>query len=146
MLCLALTWSHLVALHLVEFWSSKPVYYSIYFPFHTTYCCRSFFFQSLTGNIHLLCQCAGPCTRNIGINFSQKNLQLFLTVAQYQFVVYCSITLCCCFSSHISGGNWNETVYIHVLSLVKTVFWSPSCPSLDQYHSEDCLMQYWSII
>lgn len=47
--------------------------------------------------------------------------QLFLTVAQYRSVVYCSITLslCCCFSSHISGGNKSEIVNIHVLSLVK---------------------------
>lgn len=35
--------------------------------------------------------------------------QLFLTVAQYRSVVYCSITLCCCcFSSRISGRN-NES-------------------------------------
>lgn len=66
---------------------------------------------------------ASRCTLNLGV-ISQKREKikspscswLLHSISLLYIVVL--LSLCCCFSSHISGGNKSEIVNIHVLSLV----------------------------
>lgn len=95
----------------------------------------------------VVCRVTSLCSPNTGITISQKrkkNLQLFLTVAQYRSGVYCSITLyAAAFHRTFLGEiKWNCKHLCFISGRKKCVFWSHSCPHLDRYHSQDCLMQY----
>lgn len=96
-----------------------------------------FFFFPKRAKCNSVSWVASRCTQYWHNHFTKH---LFVTVAQYRSLVYCSIITLYAAASHRTFlgeiKKWNCKTFMW-WSKKNRVFWSPSCPQLNQCHSED---------